>query len=464
MYIFVNTVVTNEQPVKRIHFIAIGGAAMHNLAIALKNKAFEITGSDDEIFEPSLSRLRSHGLLPSRWGWDPTRINDSIDAIILGMHAQKDNPELLRAMELGIKIYSYPEFLYEQTKDKIRVVIAGSHGKTTITAMVIHVLKTCKIKFDFMVGSQIEGFDTMVSLTNDSKFAVFEGDEYLSSPLDPRPKFLHYYPHIALISGIAWDHINVFPTYDKYVEQFKQFIRIIPPGGHLVYYADDLELQSIAESAKDTIEKHTYREHFHEVLHEVTYLKISENQRIKLQVFGGHNLQNISGAKTVCKLAGVSDIQFYKAIAEFPGTAKRLQVLKKTADSVVFMDFAHSPSKVRATVSAVKKQFPFRTLVAILELHTYSSLNKKFIPEYSGTLSSADKAVVYFNSEVIKNKGLEKLNENYIKNYFNYKELEVFSNRDELEKFIMNIDRNNVVILLMSSGNFGGLNLKGLFL
>lgn len=447
----------------RIHFIAIGGAAMHNLAIALASKGYEITGSDDEIFDPSLSRLKMHNLLPSSWGWDPLRINGSIDAVILGMHAKKNNPELLRALELGIKVYSYPEFLYEQVKDKIRIVIAGSHGKTTITAMIIHVFKRSGINFDFMVGSQIEGIDTMVSLNKESTIAVFEGDEYLSSALDLRPKFLHYKPHIALISGIAWDHVNVFPSFPEYVKQFRNLLKIIQPQGHLVYYVDDTELKSMVGESDNAYTTHPYREHEHEVLHEITHLKIYDNQRVRINIFGKHNLQNISGARIVCNLAGVSDREFYQAISDFSGAARRLQELKRTADSIIYYDFAHSPSKVRATVEAVKRQFPEKTLIAILELHTYSSLNKKFIHEYYGTLNKADKAIVYYDPEVIKNKGLEQLNVIYIKKSFNIKNMKVFTIPEELEQQIKTISLNNTVLLFMSSGNFGGINLKQLF-
>lgn len=448
---------------KRIHLIAIGGAAMHNLAIELKNKGYLVSGSDDEIFEPSLSRLKSHGLLPSAWGWDTSRIHESIDAIILGMHARKENPELLRAMELGIKIYSYPEFLFEQTKDKTRIVIAGSHGKTTITAMIIHVLKTCDVSFDFMVGSQIEGFETMVSLNSDSKLAVFEGDEYLSSPIDLQSKFMHYKPHIALISGIAWDHINVFPTYESYVESFRKFTEIIQPGGHLIYYAEDKELQWIANAVRSKIERHPYEVHDHELIHEVTYLNTLEKQRVKLDVFGNHNLQNISGAKIVCNLVGVDDKAFYQAISGFTGTARRLQLIRKTADSHVYIDFAHSPSKVKATVSAVKLQYPDKTLIAVLELHTYSSLNRNFISEYAGSLNAADNPIVYFSNEVIQHKGLQGFTMDDIKYYFKSEKLLIFNDSKELEQFFRSIQLKNVILLLMSSGNFGGVKVKEIF-
>ena len=453
----------NHLRLHRIHFIAIGGAAMHNLAIALKNKGFSISGSDDEIFEPSLSRLKKYDLLPRGWGWYPDRISNNLDAIILGMHAKNNNPELIRAQELGIKIYSYPEFLYEQTKEKTRVVVAGSHGKTTITAMVIHVLKKCGVAFDCMVGSQIEGFETMVSLESSNSIAVFEGDEYLSSSIDLRPKFLHYKPHIALISGIAWDHVNVFPSYENYVKQFRMLIDDILTNGHLVYYTDDKDLKDLATTVKSPIHKHPYQEHKHQVIQEITYLKTKDNQSIKISLFGNHNLQNISGAAIICKLLGIHDSDFYSAIESFAGTAKRLQIVRKSKDNIVFLDFAHSPSKVRATVKAVKNQFIDRVLIAVLELHTYSSLNINFISNYEKTLNMADEAVVYYNLDVIKNKGLQIFNPGDVKLYFKNKKLIVFNKREQLSEYFENIAKRKAVILLMSSGNFGGINLEKIF-
>jgi UDP-N-acetylmuramate: L-alanyl-gamma-D-glutamyl-meso-diaminopimelate ligase len=446
---------------KRLHFIAIGGAAMHNLAIALRGKGYRISGSDDEIFEPSLSRLKSANLLPEINGWHPEKIHKDIDAVILGMHARADNPELIRAKELGLKIFSYPEFLYEQTKNKIRVVIAGSHGKTTITAIIIHALTRSGWKIDFMVGSQIEGFDTMVSLNDIADIAVFEGDEYLSSPVDLRPKFIHYKPHIALISGISWDHINVFPSFQKYISQFEILTQLIEKKGHLVYYSGDKNTGKIAAGSPGYISKHPYIEHPARINGDVTYLTW-DKQEIPLKIFGRHNLQNINGARIVCKLLGLKDEEFYRAVSTFPGTSKRLQKLVSTADFNCFLDFAHAPSKVRATVEAVKEQYPGKRIIAVLELHTYSSLNRKFIPQYRGTLDLADEAVVFFDRHVLENKKMDDLSTDFITACFDKDATRVFTNKKDMAAFITRIGKQNTVLLLMSSGNFGGINFKEL--
>jgi UDP-N-acetylmuramate: L-alanyl-gamma-D-glutamyl-meso-diaminopimelate ligase len=447
----------------KIHFIAIGGAAMHNLAIALKNKGYTISGSDDEIFEPSYTHLKAYSLLPDKQGWDPNRITKDLECVILGMHAKSDNPELMRARELGIHIYSYPEYLYEQTKDKTRVVVAGSHGKTTITAMIIHVLTYYGMDFDYMVGSQIDGFETMVALNKTSKIAVFEGDEYLSSPLDLNPKFFHYHPHIALISGIAWDHINVFPTFDIYKDQFRQFINKIEKGGYLVYFSGDEVLNSLAETAPLKINKISYQEHPHTIHQGQTSLIDNGQNEISLKVFGNHNLENINGARAVCNLLDITDNQFYKAISEFAGTSKRLQILTKTSDSIVFLDFAHSPSKVKATVDAVRKQYPEKKLVALFELHTFSSLNRDFLPEYAGTLNAADKAIVFFNKDVLIHKGMPELTNELVKSGFKNGDIEVICEIELLQKFLQSVKLENSILLLMSSGNFAGIDIKGLF-
>lgn len=432
---------------------------MHNLAITLKKKGYYITGSDDEIFEPSKSRLETHGLLPGDFGWFESKIAKDIHAVILGMHARPDNPELIKAKQLGLKIYSYPEYLYEQTRNKKRVVIAGSHGKTTITAMIIHVLHQNNIVADFMVGSNLEGFDTMVSLNDKAKIAVFEGDEYLSSPIDSRPKFIHYKPHVSLISGIAWDHINVFPTYEKYIDQFKTLIKIIPENGHLVYFDGDAELIKLVSRIQHNVHLHPYKAHPSILNNEQVFLVTSKAKEIPVKVFGKHNLQNISGAKAVCNILGVTDIEFYNGIATFPGTSKRLQVLEETASFISFLDFAHSPSKVSATVQAVKEKYPDRKLYAVLELHTYSSLNRSFIPQYSGTLNLADEAVVYFDESVLLNKNLELFTVEYIADCFNYAGIKVVNKKNDLEQYLKQIERTNSVLLLMSSGNFSGLKL-----
>jgi len=443
----------------RIHFIAVGGSAMHNLAIALHKKGYQVTGSDDEIFEPSKSRLAEHGLLPQSFGWHPENISPELDAVILGMHARADNPELIRAQELGLRIFSYPEYLYEQTKDKKRVVIGGSHGKTTITSMVMHVLQTNGIKFDYMVGARLEGFDTMVSLSHEAKIAVFEGDEYLSSPIDLRPKFHLYHPHIALLSGIAWDHINVFPTFENYVDQFRIFAEMIEPGGSLVYYGADENICKIANQLSSEIKKLPYREHPAIVENGITCL-LSGNTKIEIPIFGDHNLQNISGAKLVCSELGISDEQFYKAIGSFKGAARRLQVLAKNGKCTVFYDFAHSPSKLKATTEAVKKQFPGRQLVACMELHTFSSLKKEFLPQYKNCMHAADQAFVFFNPETIVHKKLEPISKEQVLEAFATENLQVFTDAKELFSLLGNMNWNNKNLLIMSSGNFSGMDIK----
>ena len=444
-----------------VHFIAIGGSAMHNLAIALHKEGYTVTGSDDEVFEPSRSRLRQYELLPQREGWFPETITSNLDAVILGMHARQDNPELLRAQELGLKIYSYPEYLYEQAKDKIRVVIGGSHGKTTITSMIMHVLSFNHIRFDYMVGAQLDGFDTMVSLSQDADIAVFEGDEYLSSPIDLRPKFHLYFPHIALLSGIAWDHINVFPTFPFYVEQFQKFADMIQPNGSLIYFERDENLQEIASKSRADIQKLPYQSHGSVIENGITYL-LTDGKKIRLPIFGDHNLQNISGAQLVCRQLGITDHQFYSAIAEFKGASRRLEVLAKSKDGVVFNDFAHSPSKLKATTEAVKKQFPERKLVACLELHTFSSLKKEFLPQYKNSMDAADLAIVYFNPHTIEHKKLEPITEQQVAEAFGSPGLMVYTDSDALFTFLKSQNWENANLLLMTSGNFSGKDLKEL--
>ena len=445
----------------RVHFIAIGGSAMHNLAIALHKKGYQVTGSDDEVFEPSKSRLKSYGLLPGKEGWFPENITPELDAVILGMHARQDNPELVRAQELGLKIFSYPEYLYEQTKTKTRVVVGGSHGKTTITSMIMHVLRYNQIQFDYMVGAQLEGFDTMVSLTEEAKIAVFEGDEYLSSPIDRRPKFHLYFPDIALLSGIAWDHINVFPTFPFYVEQFEIFAGLIQPNGSLIYFGGDENLQQVAEKSRDDVQKFAYQSHDSVIENGITYLVV-DGKRIRLQIFGDHNLQNISGAQLVCRRLGLNDDQFYSAIAEFKGAARRLEILAENENCVVFNDFAHSPSKLKATTEAVKKQFPERKLVACLELHTFSSLKKEFLPQYKNCMDAADQAIVYFNRHTIEHKKLEMITEQEVAEAFDSPGLMVSTDSDALFAFLKSQDWKNSNLLLMTSGNFSGKSLKEL--
>ena len=443
----------------RIHFIAIGGSAMHNLAIALKEKGYDVSGSDDEIFEPSLSRLRKHGILPPTIGWDTNRINNNLDAIVLGMHARADNPELIKAKELGLKIYSYPEYLYEQTKDKTRIVIGGSHGKTTITSMVMHVLRSAGIDFDYMVGAQLEGFENMVSLKQNTKIAVFEGDEYLTSPIDLRPKFHLYQPNIALISGIAWDHINAFPTYDLYKKQFSIFIDKIVEGGVLVYCAEDSEVVELAKDNSNKINKIPYSTHQFELADGHASL-IVNGKKVPLDVFGKHNMQNISGAKAVCKQVGVNDDVFYQAISTFKGASKRLQLLAENQNTKVFLDFAHSPSKVKATVQAVREAYPEKQLVACLELHTFSSLNADFLDQYNGTMDCANIPLVYFNPDTIAHKKLAPIEPTDVKKCFNNKSIEIHTDSTALISELKNIDWANKNLLIMTSGNFSGVNLQ----
>ena len=441
----------------RTHFIAIGGSAMHNLALALHNKGYKVTGSDDAIFEPSKSRLEKKGILPLELGWFPEKITKDIDAIILGMHAKADNPELVKAQDLGLKIYSYPEFLYEQSKSKTRVVIGGSHGKTTITSMILHVMHYHNIDVDYMVGAQLEGFDTMVHLTEESDFMVLEGDEYLSSPIDRRPKFHLYQPNIALISGIAWDHINVFPTYENYVEQFEIFIKKITNGGILVYNEDDAEVKHVAESATNPIRKLPYSTPNYKVENGITLLETPEGD-MPIEVFGAHNLNNLAGAKWICQNMGVDEAEFYEAIASFKGASKRLEKIAESKTKVAYKDFAHSPSKVAATTKAVKEQFPNRKLVACLELHTYSSLNAEFLQEYEGALEFADVAVVFYSPDAVKIKQLEEVTYEQIASAFNRKDLIIYTNPKDFKEYLFALDLENSALLLMSSGNYGGLN------
>ena len=444
---------------QRVHFIAIGGAAMHNLAIAISKKDnFQVTGSDDEIFEPSRSRLKENGLLPDKLGWFPDRIYKGLHAVILGMHATADNPELIRAKELGLKIYSFPEYLYQQTRSKTRIVIGGSHGKTTTTAMILFVLKQMKIDADYMVGAQIEGFDNMVKLSYESRIAVFEGDEYLTSPLDPRPKFHLYKPHIAVLTGIAWDHINVFPTFDNYVEQFRKFADLMEVQGRLIYFDGDENLNEIAEHLRRDIVPFPYNTPEYEVRDGITFL-ITKYGDVPLKVFGEHNLQNMNAARLACRQIGVTDEQFYSVISEFPGASNRLQKIAETKNSIAFKDFAHSPSKLRATVKAVKHQFPDRKLIACMELHTFSSLTEEFLPQYSGCMDEADVAFVYFNPDVIQHKHLKNIDPEQVKLAFGGKNLTVFTDSEALQVKLRALNYNNSALLLMTSGNFSGVNL-----
>jgi UDP-N-acetylmuramate: L-alanyl-gamma-D-glutamyl-meso-diaminopimelate ligase len=443
----------------KVHFIAIGGSAMHNLAIALHKKGYEISGSDDEIFEPSKSRLLKYGLLPAKDGWDEGNITEDLDAVILGMHARADNPELLKAKKMGIKIYSYPEFLYEQSKDKKRIVIGGSHGKTTITAMILHVLRKCGIDTDYMVGAQLEGFDVMVKLSSEAPFMIFEGDEYLTSPIDRRPKFHLYKPDIALLSGIAWDHINVFTTFETYVEQFVLFIRQISTGGTLIYCNEDETLRKIAPSTRSDIILLPYSLPEHSKKDGVTYIH-HDGKEIPLRIFGYHNLLNMNGARLVCNQLGVDDVQFYSTIQSFSGASKRLELIARSESTTVFKDFAHSPSKLEATVKAVKDQFPSKKLMACMELHTFSSLSSNFLPLYKGSMDAADIPVIYYNPHALLLKKLPPLTPEEIIKGFGNPDLEIFNDSELLCKRILAEDWTNKNLLLMSSGDFDGMDLR----
>jgi UDP-N-acetylmuramate: L-alanyl-gamma-D-glutamyl-meso-diaminopimelate ligase len=441
----------------KVHFIAIGGSAMHNLAIALHQKGYRITGSDDEIFEPSRTRLANLGLLPDAEGWNPQRITPDLDAVIVGMHARADNPELLQAQQLGLKVYSYPEYLYQQSADKTRIVIGGSHGKTTITAMILHVMKACGIDTDYMVGAKLEGFDVMVKITEKARCMVFEGDEYLTSPIDRRPKFHLYRPHVALISGIAWDHMNVFPTFDNYVRQFERFCELIEPGGKLIWYGADQNIASFLPLLRPDITSIPYTEAAHEIAAGTTWLTDGD-VRYPLQVFGNHNLANMAGARLVCNQAGISDEQFNKAIGSFKGAANRLEKIFETNRCTVFRDFAHSPSKVKATVDAVRQQFANRKVVALFELHTYSSLSENFLPQYAHALDGADEAAVFFSPHALQLKRLPMLDPEKVARGFARPNLQVLNTNQEVVAWLRAKKLDNSAVILMTSGNFDGIS------
>ena len=448
-----------------IHFIAIGGAAMHNLALALHLKGDTVTGSDDVIFDPSKTRLEARGILPKAFGWYPDKITSNLDAVVVGMHAKADNKELLKAQDLGLKIYSYPEFLYEQSKFKTRVVIGGSHGKTTITSMILHVLHYFNRDIDYMVGAQLEGFDVMVKLTDENDFIILEGDEYLSSPIDSRPKFHLYKPNIALLSGIAWDHINVFPTWDIYVEQFKIFIDSIIKGGSITYNIEDAEVKKVVENSENTIRKFPYQTPDYIVENGITILETDEGS-MPIEIFGKHNLNNLAGAKWICQQIGIGENDFYEAISTFQGASKRLEKIAETDNAIAYKDFAHSPSKVLATTNALKNQYPDRKLIACLELHTYSSLNPEFLNQYKGALAAADISVVFYSPRSVEIKKLQAISHQQIMDAFQNEDLIVYTNPSEFKDFLFSQKFNNTSLLLMSSGNYGGLDfdeLKQLF-
>ena len=441
----------------RIHFIAIGGAAMHNLAIALHKKGFVVSGSDDVLFEPSVSRLKKYGILPAENGWYPEKITTQLDAVILGMHARIDNPELLKAQELGLKVYSYPEYVYEQSKDKQRIVIGGSHGKTTITSMILHALQQAGKDFDYLVGAQLEGFDTMVKLTAEAPVMVIEGDEYLASPIDRRPKFHLYKANVGIISGIAWDHINVFPTFQNYIDQFKIFIDTIQPGGRLIYSEDDEVLNKVVTESATTIAVLPYTLPEYVIEDGITTI-ISEGKKYPLQVFGDHNLLNMQAARLACESQGISTADFYSYITTFKGAARRLELVGKNETANLFKDFAHSPSKLSATIKAVKTQFPQRKLIACIELHTFSSLNKNFLAEYAGTMDEADEAIVFIDSKTFEQKKMEPYPAEVVEKAF-ARNIIFFNQPVELKAYLESVELLNANLLMMSSGNFGGIDL-----
>ncbi|TPG66434.1 UDP-N-acetylmuramate--L-alanine ligase [Hymenobacter nivis] len=450
---------SSDSAPRRVHLIAVGGSIMHNLALALHRQGAHVTGTDDEIFEPARGRLAAAGLLPSQEGWDPARITPELDAVIVGMHARPDNPELLRAQELGLKVYSFPEYIYEASRDKQRVVIGGSHGKTSITACILHVLRFYGRKFDYAVGAQLAGFDLMVQLTDDAPVIIIEGDEYLSSPVDRRPKFHLYQHHIGVISGISWDHINVFPTEEIYREQFRIFADMTPKSGVLIYDQDDEQTQLIAVPTNPSVTYIGYGPHESVVRDGQTFLLTKKDEEVPIQVFGEHNLRNISAAREVCKQLGIKGKDFYRAVASFPGAARRLELLARGATSVVYKDFAHAPSKLRATAGALKQQFPQRRLVACLELHTFSSLNPDFLPQYAHCFDAPDVAVVYFNPHVLEHKRLPPLPPEAVAAAFQRPDLRVITDSHKLAEFLHAQHWDDTNLLLMSSGTFDGLDL-----
>ncbi|MBO6116972.1 MAG: peptidoglycan synthetase [Bacteroidales bacterium] len=457
----------------KVHFIAVAGSAMHNLAIALKKKGYEVTGSDDEIFSPAKERLEQYGILPDSLGWHEERITQDLDCVILGMHAKEDNPELIKAKELGLKIYSYPEFLYEMSKDKIRIVVGGSHGKTTTTAMILHAFKYAGIETDYMVGAMLKGFEVMVKITpanTDSRpqgcdtnqqcrYMVLEGDEYLTSPIDLRPKFHLYMPDIAIITGIEWDHVNVFPTFENYKKQFEIFTEKISENGTLIYCSEDGNVVDVATHCRSDIKRLPYGVPVHKVENGITYV-IYNNKEYRMQIFGNHNLMNMNAAMIACKQAGITEDTFLTSMQTFEGAAKRLEVVKQTNNAIMFKDFAHSPSKLKATVSAVKQQFVDRRLMAVMELHTYSSLTQDFLKQYKGTMELADKAVVYYNHHALELKRLPDLDKQKIYSSFAKDGLVVTDSKEELLRILTNEDYANTCLLMSSSGNFDGLDLN----
>ncbi len=437
----------------RYHFVAIGGAVMHNLALELKALGNEVTGSDDEIFDPAKSRLAAAGILPESFGWYPEKIAKNIDAIILGMHAKSDNPELLKAQELGLKIFSFPEFIYHHAQNKQRIVIAGSHGKTTSTAMLMHILKKNQIDADYLVGSLLPGFDRMVRLT-DAPLMVIEGDEYLTSPIDRTPKFWHYKPQFSMITGIAWDHINVFPTFENYIEQFQIYLDTISEG--YFYYGNDQYLQKLSEKHKGISQ--AYNAPLYDISENGVEVSL-KNEKITLNIFGKHNIENAAGVVELAVKIGIDRSVAWKSLSDFPGTAKRLEKVYETENMLVIRDFAHAPSKVQASVSAVREQFPERNFIAVFELHTFSSLMPEFMVQYNQTMSEADQVFVLFDPHVFELKRMPVPSAETIKERMG--NVTVFSDVSLMQTAVkqsIQTDEKNV-LLLMSSGNLGGATI-----
>jgi UDP-N-acetylmuramate: L-alanyl-gamma-D-glutamyl-meso-diaminopimelate ligase len=441
-----------------IHFISIGGSVMHQLAIALKHKGYHITGSDDEIFEPAASNLKKEGIFPERIGWSAENITPEIDTIILGMHAKADNPELRKAVELGLKIFSFPEYIFQESLHKKRIAIAGSHGKTTTTAMIMHVLKNAGFDFDFLVGARLHGFEQSVKVT-DAPIIVCEADEYPASTIEKRPKFHFLFPHIAVITGISWDHINVFPTFDFYLEQFVIFITQIEKNGILIYNETDIVLKKLVEeNFRKEIKYIPYHLPEHSIENGVTTVTI-DNEKTGLKIFGNHNLLNLQAAYYVCIELGLAKATFAKGIATFKGAAKRLELMAEKNDCNIYRDFAHAPSKVKASINAVKQQFPQRKLIAILELHTFSSLNKNFMEEYKGAMENADEAIVFYSKHALELKRMEFLDPQIVKNGFQKQSLEVITERKKLEEKLKNESLEHANFLFMSSGNYDDMDI-----
>ena len=438
-----------------VHFIAIGGAVMHSLAIALKKQGYLVSGSDDKIADPARTNLDREGILPQTEGFFPEKIHSGLDAVILGMHARIDNPELVRAQELKIPIYSFPHYIYEVSKNKKRIVIAGSHGKTTITSMVMHVLQNNGLDIDYMVGAKVKGFETGVRLSESASIIVIEGDEYLASPIERESKFMFYHPHIALITGVAWDHINVFPVYEGYVNQFRKFANTVSDS--VSYYSGDKELQRIFSDYQGRAKVIPYTSASYEVIGNKTYVKDGEDE-YPMIIFGTHNMQNMEGARTVCREVGISDYDFYTAMMSFEGAANRLEKLGENAHTVIYKDFAHSPSKLQATVNAMKEQYPNRRLTAVMELHTFSSLNKDFLQEYHYGMDRADAAIVFIDHEAMKLKQMPPLDPQLIISSFGRDDMRVFSSKEELQSFLLAQDWEENNLLLMTSGQFGGMD------